>query len=390
MPSGGPVYATRESAGEADEAHEADMQALILAGGEGTRLRPLTSTVPKPVVPLVDRPFIAFMVDWLRGHGVDDVVMSCGFLAAGVRNVMGDGSAYGVRLRYVEEPAPLGTAGAIKFAESLLAERFFVLNGDVLTDIDLTAQLGQHDASDAQATIALVPVEDPTNYGLVRLEDDRSVREFLEKPSPDEIDSNLINAGAYVLEREVLDRIPAGRNVSIEREIFPELIGKGMWGFPAGGYWLDIGTPQRYLQATFDILEGNVATPVRDRLDASFRAVGSGVEAHGRIVPPAVVEPGARIGQGAHVGSLAVLGRDVQVGEGAIVERAVVHDGAQIGPNCIIRDAIVGAGVRIGANTRIDGGAVLGEGVTIGADNVITAGARIFPSVVLPDGAIRF
>jgi mannose-1-phosphate guanylyltransferase len=366
------------------------MQALILAGGEGTRLRPLTSTVPKPVVPLVDRPFIAFMVEWLRGHGIDDVVMSCGFLAAGVRNVMGDGSAYGVRLRYVEEPAPLGTAGAIKFAEELLADRFFVLNGDVLTDIDLTAQLGQHEASDAIATIALVPVEDPTNYGLVRLEDDRSVREFLEKPSPDEIDTNLINAGAYVLEREVLDRIPAGRNVSIEREIFPDLIGHGMWGFPAGGYWLDIGTPQRYLQATFDILEGNVATPVRERLDASFRAVGSGVQAHGRIVPPAVVEPGATIGQGAHVGSLAVLGRDVQVGEGAIVERAVVHDGVEIGPGCIIRDSIVAAGGRIGANTRIEGGAVLGEGVTIGADNVITAGARIFPSVDLPDGAIRF
>jgi mannose-1-phosphate guanylyltransferase len=390
MPSGEPVYATRESAGEADETGTADMQALILAGGEGTRLRPLTSTVPKPVVPLVDRPFIAFMVEWLRGHGIDDLVMSCGFLASGVRNVMGDGSAYGVRLRYVEEPAPLGTAGAIKFAESLLTERFFVLNGDVLTDIDLTAQLGQHEASDAMVTIALIPVDDPTNYGLVRLEPDRSVREFLEKPSPDEIDTNLINAGAYVMEREVLDLIPTGRNVSIEREIFPELIGNGLWGFPAGGYWLDIGTPQRYLQATFDILEGNVATPVRERLDASFRAVGAGVEAHGRIVPPAVVEPGAKIGQGAHVGSLAVLGRDVVVGEGAIVERAVVHDGAVIGPGCIVRDSIIAAGVHLGANTRIEGGAVLGEGVTIGADNIITAGARIFPSVTLPDGAIRF
>jgi mannose-1-phosphate guanylyltransferase len=366
------------------------MQALILAGGEGTRLRPLTSTVPKPVVPLVDRPFIAFMVEWLRGHGVDDVVMSCGFLAAGVRNVMGDGSAYGVRLRYVEEPAPLGTAGAIKFAESLLDERFMVLNGDVLTDIDLTAQLGQHEASDAKGTLALVPVDDPSNYGLVRLNDDRSVSEFLEKPSPDEIDTNLINAGAYILEREIVELIPSGRNVSIEREIFPSLIGQGLWGFPAGGYWLDIGTPQRYLQATFDILEGNVVTGVRERLDASFRAVARGVEAHGRIVPPAVVEPGACIEAGAHVGSLAVLGRDVRVGEGAIVERAVVHDGAQIGPGCIVRDSIVAAGVRLGANTRIEGGAVLGEGVTIGADNTITCGARIFPSVSLPDGAIRF
>src|ERR687890_1301207 len=154
------------------------MQAFILAGGEGTRLRPLTSTVPKPVVPLVDRPFIAFMLDWLCRHGVDDVVMSCGHLALGIRNVLGDGSAYGVRLRYVEEPRPLGTGGALKFAESLLDERFLMLNGDVLTDMDLTAQIAQHEATGAVGTLALVPVDDPTAYGLVPLNEDRSVREF--------------------------------------------------------------------------------------------------------------------------------------------------------------------------------------------------------------------
>src|ERR671925_396015 len=200
------------------------MQALILVGGEGTRLRPLTSTVPKPVMPLVDRPFIAFLLEWLHGHGVDDIVMSCGFLAAGVRNVLGDGGAYGIRLRYVEEPHAMGTAGAIKFAESLLDERFLVLNGDVLTDIDLTAQMRQHDNSDARATLALVPVDDPSAYGLVRLEEDGAVREFVEKPSPDQIDTNLISAGAYVLERDILGLIPANRNVSIEPEVFPQLI----------------------------------------------------------------------------------------------------------------------------------------------------------------------
>src|SRR5438067_6077453 len=158
------------------------MQALILVGGEGTRLRPLTSTVPKPVVPLVDRPFIAFMLDWLRGHGVDDIVMSCGHLADGVRGVLGDGAGFGVRLRYVEEPRPLGTGGALKYAEELLDERFLMLNGDVLTDIDLSAQLEQHDRTGARATIALVAVEDPSAYGLVRLAGDRSVTEFVEKP----------------------------------------------------------------------------------------------------------------------------------------------------------------------------------------------------------------
>src|SRR5512144_1067987 len=159
------------------------MQALILAGGEGTRLRPLTATVPKPVVSLVDRPFIAFMLEWLRSHDVDDVVISCGHLASGVRSVLGDGSAFDVRLRYVEEPRPLGTGGAVKFAEPLLDERFLMLNGDVLTDLDLTAQLRRHAQAGACATLALVPVEDPSAYGLVRTDADGAVSEFLEKPS---------------------------------------------------------------------------------------------------------------------------------------------------------------------------------------------------------------
>src|ERR671931_1967609 len=220
------------------------MQALILAGGEGTRLRPLTSTVPKPVVPLVDRPFIAYMLEWLRAHGVDDVVMSCGFLAPSVHNVLGDGSQFGIRLRFVEEPDPRGTAGALKYAEPLLDERFIMLNGDVLTDIDLTAQIAQHEATGAVGTLALVPVEDPTAYGLVRLHDDRAVDEFVEKPSADQIDTNLISAGAY---------------------------------------WLDIGTPERYLQGTFDILEGNVDTAVRDRLGVDYLDIADHVEAAGRI-----------------------------------------------------------------------------------------------------------
>src|SRR5919109_1464190 len=194
------------------------MQALILAGGEGTRLRPLTSTVPKPVVLLVDRPFIAYMLDWLRGHGVDDVIMSCGHLASGVRNVLGDGSAYGVRLRYVEEPRPLGTGGAVKFAESLLDERFLMLNGDVLTDLDISAQLALHDMRDARATIALTPVEDPSAYGLVRTLDDGEVTGFVEKPAPDQIDTHNISAGIYVLERSVLDMLEAEQPASIERD----------------------------------------------------------------------------------------------------------------------------------------------------------------------------
>ena len=366
------------------------MQALILVGGEGTRLRPLTSTVPKPVVPLVDRPFIAYMLEWLRSHGVDDVVMSCGFLASGVRNVLGDGSAYGLRLRFVEEPEPLGTGGAIKFAEDLLDDRFLVLNGDVLTDIDLTAQIAQHEATDATMTLALFPVEDPRAYGLVRCAPDHTVREFVEKPSADEIDTNLISAGAYVVEKRVLDLMQPGLNTSIEREVFPYFIGNGLYGYEASGYWLDIGTPERYLRGTFDILEGNVRTAVQDRVDGSFVAVGETVVNEGRIVPPAIIEDGCRISPDAHVGSLAVLGRGVSVGEGSSIERAVVLDGTEIGAHCTIRNCIVAAGCRIGDHTRIDHEAVLGEGVTVGSGNVLSNGVRVFPGVTLPDGGIRF
>jgi mannose-1-phosphate guanylyltransferase len=366
------------------------VQAVILVGGEGTRLRPLTSTVPKPVVPLVDRPFIVYMLEWLERHGVDDVILSCGFLATSVRNVLGDGSQFGLRLRFVEEPEPRGTAGALKYAEPFLDERFLMLNGDVLTDIDLTAQIAQHEATGATGTLALVPVPDPTNYGLVRLRADNAVREFVEKPSADQIDTNLISAGAYVLERSIVDMIEPDRGVSIEREIWPRLVGDGLYGFPADAYWLDIGTPERYLQGTFDILEGNVQTGVLARLGAGYLSVDEEARVDGRVIPPAVVERGCEVAAGAHVGSLVVLGSGVRVGAGSRIERAVVLQGAEIGANCSLTNCIVAAGVRIGDGTTVSGGAVLGEGVTVGADNLLTRGVRVFPNTEIPDGAITF
>ena len=366
------------------------MQAVILVGGEGTRLRPLTSTVPKPVVPLVDRPFLGYMLEWLRDHGVNDVVMSMGYLATAVRNVLGDGSGYGLRIRYVEEPDPRGTAGALKYAEELLEDRFLMLNGDVLTDIDLTAQIAQHERTGAVGTLALVPVEDPSAYGLVRLEDDGAVREFVEKPSADQIDTNLISAGAYVLERSVLDMVPRDQNVSIEREVWPRLVGHGLYGFATDAYWLDIGTPERYLRGTFDILEGNVSTHLREALGDNYTVVADSATIAGRAVPPAVVQAGCGVAAGAHIGPLAVLGQGVQVGEGAIIERSVVLQGSEVAAGAVLRDCIVAAGARIGARTHITDGAVIGEGVTIGADNIVTHGARVFPGVEIPEGGLRF
>lgn len=368
------------------------MQALILAGGEGTRLRPLTSTVPKPVVPLVDRPFISYMIEWLRGHGIDDVILACGFMADGVRSVLGDGSSLGIRLRYVEEPTPLGTGGALKYAEKLLAERFFMLNGDLLTDMDLSAQLRQHEETGARATIALIGVDDPSAYGLVRRDPERAVTAFVEKPSPDEVDTNLVNAGAYIIEREVLDGMaPAGTKISIERDVFPALVGRGLYGFEAAGYWMDIGTPERYLQATFEILEGDVQTEIGRRVADAGGVLREGDGASGGIVHgPALVGAGCRLAPTAIIGARTVLGRDVSVGAGTHIDGSVLLDGAAVGAGTRISSSIVGPGVSIGDHCRLEGRVVLGQGVSVGSRNTLLQGIRVFPGVQLPEGAIAF
>ena len=319
------------------------MQALVLAGGEGTRLRPLTDTVPKTVLPLAGRPFTAYTIDWVERHGVDEVVLSCGYLADGMKAALAE--ATGPKLTFAVEPEPRGTAGAIKFCEPMLEERFLVLNGDVLTDLDLSALIAEHERSGARATIALYPVEDPSAFGLVRRRDDGEITEFLEKPDPGEIDTDEINAGAYVLEREVLDLIPPDRDVSIERETFPELVGDGLYGKRLEGYWLDIGTPNRFLQASWDILERRVETVLGDVLDEDGKLVSEAAKVDGSaaIEPPALVAAGAEIGPRAAVGPRAVIGRGSQLGEGANVVSSVLFADCRVGAGAELRDAILSA-----------------------------------------------
>jgi mannose-1-phosphate guanylyltransferase len=326
------------------------MQAIVLVGGEGTRLRPLTEHVPKPALTLVDRPFLAYMVEWLASHGVTEVVLACGFLPDVLRAALGEGEHDGTPLTYLVEPRRLGTAGAIRFAaEQLgerLADRFLALNGDVLADLDLTALQRAHEERGARATLALHPVPDASAYGLVRTGPAGEVLEFAEKTGVEA--PGEINAGAYVLERSVLELVAAGRECSIEREVFPRLVGEGLGAVVLEGYWMDIGTPERYLQASWDILEGRVRTRVRPTAPGLLVAPGSRVAADATVGPRAVVSAGCEVGSGAEVRE-SVLLDDCRVGEGARVSGSILAPGVRVQAGATLADAVVGRDERVPA-----------------------------------------
>lgn len=327
------------------------MQAIVLVGGEGTRLRPLTNSTPKPALTLVDRPFLAYMIEWLAGHGVSEVVLACGFLPDVLREALaGEEERAGVRIRYAVEPEPLGTAGAIRFAADALGdeleERFLALNGDVLTDLDLGALLRAHEEWGAAATIGLHPVEDSSAFGLVERGDRGEVLAFLEKTG--ERRPGEVNAGMYVLERTVLDLIPPGENVSIERDVFPRLVGDGLHSLRLDGYWVDIGTPQRYLQASWDILERRVATRVEP------------------TSPGVLIDAGAEVDGTATVGPHAVVGSGCRVAAGAELCNSVLLDGCTVGEDARVVDSILSPGVEVPAGAVVEG-AVAAEGERVGS-----------------------
>jgi mannose-1-phosphate guanylyltransferase len=313
------------------------MQAIVLVGGEGSRLRPLTNTVPKPALTLVDRPFLAYMVEWLASHGVDEVVFACGFLPDRLREALGEGEREGVALTYVVEPERRGTAGAIRFAAEALGarldDRFLALNGDVLTNFDLGLLLRSHAERAARATIGLYGVDDSSAFGLVECDAAGSVVSFTEKTGvavPGEV-----NAGAYVLERSVLDLIAPGQAVSIEREVFPWLVGAGLCATRLDGYWMDIGTPDTYLEATWDILEGRVETGVRATAPGLYLAAGAAISAAARVGPRAVVSAGCAVDA------------DAEVSESVLLERASVGAGARVSGSILAPGVVVEAGAQV-------------------------------------------
>lgn len=325
-------------------------------GGQGTRLRPLTDTRPKPMVDLVDRPFVEHQVDRLRDAGISRIVFSCGYRPDAIEEHFGDGTSRGLEIRYVVDPEPLGTGGAIGNAESELAgERVVVLNGDILTDLDFGEMERAHVSAGGLASIALTPVEDPSAFGLVRLHDDRSVEEFVEKPRADELrpgEPFLINAGTYIFEREALGMIPAGQKVSVERETFPAIAEtRRLFGHPDDCYWRDIGTPASYLQASMDVLAG---------------AVRSDSPRPGPYLGPGVsVDPDATVGPGSS------LAADCTVAVGASVTDSVVGCRTTIAGSARLEGAIIGAEVVIGENAVVGPEVVVGDGAAIGAGAVV-------------------
>jgi NDP-sugar pyrophosphorylase family protein len=354
-------------------------QAVILAGGQGTRLRPLTLARAKPVVPLLNRPFLAYQIALLRRHGVRDVILSCSYRVDDVRQALGDARDLGVTLRYVVEEEPLGTGGGVRNAADLAQGTIFALNGDVLTDADLTAMRAFHESRGSRVTIFLTPVPDPRAYGLVETAEDGRLLRFREKPAPGEaITTNMINAGIYLIDAALLTRIPTGRSVSIEREFFPAVIADGIpsFGWTAPAYWRDIGNPAAYHAAQIDLLDGRVSTSLAPAGENQRRSwVHPTAFTDGaRIEPPSVVGAGAALEPGAEVGPHAVIGPGCATGAGARVQRAVLWEGVRVGDGAVLRDCVVGADATIGARADVGEGVVLESGAVVSACEVRRAG----------------
>ncbi|MBK3547802.1 NDP-sugar synthase [Streptomyces rubiginosohelvolus] len=354
-------------------------EAILLVGGKGTRLRPLTVHTPKPMVPAAGVPFLTHQLARARAAGVEHIVLATSYLAEVFEPYFGDGSSLGLHIEYVTEQEPLGTGGAIRNVAPKLSsgpdEPVLIFNGDILTGLDIRALVTSHTVSGADVSLHLTRVEDPRAFGLVPTDATGRVTAFLEKPqTPEEIVTDQINAGAYIFRRSVIDTIPSGRPVSVERETFPGLLDSGahLQGMVDSTYWLDLGTPGAFVRGSADLVLGRAPSPAvpgrcGDRL----------------VLPTASVAPDAKLTGGTVVGAGAVIGAGARIEGSTILENAVVE------PNAVITDSLVGAGARIGGRTVL-AGAVIGDGAQVGADNELRDGIRIWCGATLPDGSVRF
>ncbi|GGU34084.1 sugar phosphate nucleotidyltransferase [Streptomyces lavendofoliae] len=354
-------------------------EAILLVGGKGTRLRPMTVNTPKPMVPAAGVPFLTHQLARARAAGVEHIVLATSYLAEVFEPYFGDGSSLGLHIEYVTEREPLGTGGAIRNVASRLRsgpdEPVLIFNGDILTGLDIRALVDTHETSGADVSLHLTRVEDPRAFGLVPTDATGRVTAFLEKPqTPEEIVTDQINAGAYVFRRSVIDTIPAGRPVSVERETFPGLLAAGahLQGMVDSTYWLDLGTPQAFVRGSADLVMGRAPSPA----------------VPGRRGDRLVLD-GASVAEDAKLTGGTVIGAGATVGEGARVDGSAVLDGAVVEAGAVVTDSLIGQGARVGARTVLHG-AVIGDGAHVGADNELRDGVRVWCGARLPDGAVRF
>jgi NDP-sugar pyrophosphorylase family protein len=343
------------------------MKAILLAGGKGTRLRPLTIHTPKPIVPIFDRPFLQFQLDLIKKVSeIDEVILSLNYQPRRIEEIFGDGGDTGLSLRYMVEPAPLGTGGAIKYAAEEVHDSIVVFNGDVLTEVDLGAVIRLHRERKAKATIVLTPVENPAAYGLVETDERGNVSRFIEKPDPTQITCDTINAGIYVLEPDTFDRIPPNEPYSIERGYFPSLIERGetFVAYIYKGYWIDIGTPEKYMQVHRDIMDRRyTAAPFSNGLSSTGTCVSptARIEEGAVVEGPCFIDAEAVVKAGARVGPYSVVGRHCHIEERAAVERAIVWADSRVSQEAIVRNSVLGRSCHVGRNAVVDNGAVLGD-----------------------------
>ena len=359
------------------------MKAVILVGGEGTRLRPLTYSTPKTMVPILNRPFLEHMLKYMKSHNIDDVVLALCYLPDHIRDYFGDGSAHGVKLTYAVETSPLGTAGAVKNVAQHLDDTFFVFNGDVFTDMNLTSMLETHRKKSAKTTIALTPVDNPAIYGVVETDANGRVKRFVEKPKPEAIITNMISAGTYILEPDQLDYIPANQYYMFETGFFPLLLQRGdpFYSFDSHGYWIDIGTHEKYKKVNSDLLTGEVATHFPGSLYSKNVWVEEGCKIHhkAKIDGPAVIGRNCIIEAKAHIKGPTVIGPHCHISEGSLVEKAIVWHNVVIGKNAKLRECIIADAVSIGEGCDIAAGCIIGNKVSMGKNSKLMPDTKVMP-----------
>jgi len=361
-------------------------KAVVLVGGEATRLRPLTCNTPKIMVPVLNRPFFEHIVGYLKAHNITDIVLAVGKSPEQAQNCFGDGKKYGVRITYSIESFPLGTAGAVKNAEMFLDDSFVVLNGDVFTDIDLGMMMRLHLKIRAIASLSLTPVDDPTTYGVVETDSQGKVKRFMEKPSRDKVTTNMINAGIYILEPDILNYITPGAFSMFEHDVFPLLLEKGqaIYGYPFQDYWIDIGTPDKYLKLQHDLLRRYMG-------DNGIRFEGeSFVHSSAQIEGPAVIGEACFIDRDSIIKGPVVLGARCRVGKGAVIEGAVLWQDCQTGERSKLRNCLMASRCCIGEGSHILDGCVLGDDVQIGKGSKLPNGIKIWPGQTIEPGTISF